>query len=235
MHNYLKTTLVALLSGISAGAFAVVPNLERNLPDSADRWVDSVYNSLSERQRVAQLVFGKIDPTKAESAKAAIRKQVQTDGVGGMLFTQGSLGEYAEMINYCQSVAKVPVLITFDGEWGLSMRIKEAPRFPHNMGLGAISDYSLLYKYGQEMARECQVLGVQVNFAPDADVNSNPANPVIGYRSFGEVPERVGKAVVAYSLGLEDGGVQSVSKHFPGHGDTDVDSHKALPEVNHSR
>lgn len=236
MHNYLKcAALAALMLAAAADSAAVVPNLEKGHSDAADRWADSVFNTLTERQRAAQLVFGKVDPTKGETSKVAIKRQVATDGVGGMLFTEGSLVQYAEMTNYAQSLAKVPLLMTFDGEWGLAMRIKEAPRFPHNMGLGAISDYRLLYDYGREMARECQVMGVHANFAPDADVNTNPANPVIGYRSFGEDPDRVGKAVVAYSLGLEDGGVQSVAKHFPGHGDTDVDSHKALPEVKHTR
>ena len=98
---------------------------------------------------------------------------------------------------YAQTVANVPVLITFDGEWGLSMRIPDSPRFPQNMALGAISDYRLIYDYGREMARECRLAGVHVNFAPDADVNSNPANPVIGFRSFGEDPQRVAKAAVA--------------------------------------
>lgn len=150
-------------------------------------------------------------------------------------FSKGTLEEYRDLIEYAQIVAKVPLLITFDGEWGLSMRIADTPRFPKNMALGAITDYRLIYEYGREMARECRLLGVNVNFAPDADVNSNPSNPVIGVRSFGENPVRVGDAVVAYSLGLEDAGVQAVAKHFPGHGDTDTDSHKKLPTVNRSR
>lgn len=203
--------------------------------DKATAWADSVYNTLSERQRVAQLIFPKIVPTQGASSKTTIKTLIGKDGFGGILFTKGSLAQYAEMTNYAQSVAKVPVMMTFDGEWGLAMRIDGTPRFQYNMGLGAISDPRLLYRYGQEMARECKLMGIQVNFAPDADVNSNPANPVIGYRSFGENPARVSKASVAYSLGLEDGGVLSVAKHFPGHGDTDVDSHKALPAVNHSR
>ncbi len=232
-HNYLFAALIAAAASAPA-AQAVVPNLEKNAPAEATRWVDSVYNTLSERQRVAQLVFPTVNPKGGESAKGVIRKYVKTDQCGGLLFSEGTYEDYSTMINYAQSLATVPLLITFDGEWGLSMRIKEAPRFPQNMSLGAIGDYRLIYEYGKEMARECRLAGVHVNFAPDADVNSNPANPVIGYRSFGEDPERVSKAVAAYSLGLEDGGVQSVAKHFPGHGDTDVDSHKALPSVNHS-
>ncbi len=234
-HNYLISAVVAVAAAFAPEASAVIPDLEKNAPAEAAQWVDSVYNSLTERQRIAQLVFPTVNPKGGESSKGVIRNFVKTDGCGGLLFSEGSYEEYSAMINYAQSLAKVPLLITFDGEWGLSMRIKEAPRFPHNMALGAISDYRLIYDYGKEMARECRLAGVHVNFAPDADVNSNPSNPVIGYRSFGEDPVRVAKAATAYSLGLEDGGVQAVAKHFPGHGDTDVDSHKALPSVNHSR
>lgn len=229
--------LAMLAAGVpSAGAQQPVPHIFDKKYDRAVHYADSVYNTLSERQRAAQLVFPKVVPTLDEKSKANIKKLFGTEGFGGVLYTQGSLEQYAAMTNYVQSVAKVPVMVTFDGEWGLSMRIKNTPRFPHNMTLGAIEgNPQLLYRYGQEMARECRLAGIHVNFAPDADVNSNPANPVIGYRSFGENPEKVSTSSIAYSLGLEDGGVLSVAKHFPGHGDTGVDSHKALPTVNHTR
>ncbi len=199
------------------------------------QWVDSVYNTLSDRERAAQLFIPMVDPRSGATSKATISKWVKTEKMGGLLFSKGSMEEYATMTNYAQSIADVPVLMSFDGEWGLSMRIKDTPRFPYNMGLGAISDEKLLYEYGREMARECRLLGIHVNFAPVLDVNSNPSNPVIGYRSFGEDPARVSRLGIAYSRGLEEGGVMSVSKHFPGHGDTSVDSHKALPTVSHDR
>ncbi len=235
MHNYLKTSLATLTLALAAtfGAQAVVTNVEKARRAEADRWADSVYATLSERERVAQLVFPNANPTDGKGSEALIRTLVEKNQCGGLLFSKGSLEQYATMTNYAQSLAKVPLLMTFDGEWGLPMRIANTPRFPHNMALGAITNYRLLYDYGKEMARDCRLVGIQVNFAPVADVNSNPANPVIGYRSFGEDPERVAKATVAYSLGLEDGGVQAVAKHWPGHGDTDTDSHKALPVVNH--
>ncbi|MCM1066533.1 MAG: serine hydrolase [Muribaculaceae bacterium] len=224
-----------LLSVPAVLAAATSTNFEKSRPDEASRWADSVYSTLTERQRVAQLVFPTVNPTDGDASKAVVRRFVATDACGGLLFSGGTFAQYASMISYAQSLAKVPLLITYDGEWGLNMRIKDAPRFPKNMALGAITDYKLIYEYGREMARECRLLGVNVNFAPDADVNSNPSNPVIGQRSFGEDPARVAMASTAYSLGLEDGGVQAVAKHFPGHGDTDVDSHKALPTVGHSR
>lgn len=224
---------VALLT--PACAKEHTPAIVKKADDRAcERWVDSVYNSLSQRERVAQLVFPKAVPTQGESSKAAIRRMVQTNGVGGLLFTAGSLAQYVEMTNYAQSIAKVPVLMTFDGEWGLSMRIDGTPKFPNNMALGAISDPELLRAYGKEMARECRLAGIQVNFAPVLDVNSNPGNPVIGFRSFGEDPKRVGTLGTAYALGLEEGNVQAVGKHFPGHGDTSTDSHKEITTVSHS-
>lgn len=231
--NRIFLSVAAVITAIVS--YAAAPAVSRAREAEAAKWADSVYSTLTERQRVAQLVFPTVDPRGGETSKAAIRRYVKTQGCGGLLFSEGTFSDYASMISYANSLAEVPLLITFDGEWGLNMRIKEAPQFPKNMALGAITDYRLLYDYGQEIARECRLAGVHVNFAPDADVNSNPANPVIGRRSFGENPARVSKAVTAYSLGLEDGGVQAVAKHFPGHGDTDVDSHKALPTVGHSR
>lgn len=198
------------------------------------RWVDSVYNSMTPRERVAQLVFPKIVPTQGEVTKSAIKRLVEKNQVGGLLFTSASLEQYIEMTNYAQSLARVPLLMTFDGEWGLSMRIAHTPKFPCNMALGAIADTTLLGDYGREMARECLLTGIKVNFAPVVDVNSNPRNPVIGYRSFGEDPYRVAALGTAYSRGLAQGGVQAVAKHFPGHGDTSTDSHKEQTVVNHS-
>lgn len=214
-----------------ANSSAITPKKE----DAAcRRWVDSVYNSLTERQRIAQLVFPNIAPNQGAATRTAIKRFVENNHVGGLLFSKGTLAQFAEMINYAQSLSDVPLIITFDGEWGLSMRIDGTTRFPKNMALGAVSDPDLLYEYGREMARQCKLLGVQVNYAPVLDVNSNPSNPVIGVRSYGEDPQRVAKLGVAYSRGLEEGGVMAVAKHFPGHGDTSTDSHKAKTVVNHT-
>lgn len=231
----LKLILPAMAFAMAAlAAVAVRPDIVAKADTRAcERWVDSVYNSLTERQRVAQLFCPKIDPRRADAEQAA--KRYVENGVGGLLFSEGSIEQYARITNYVQAHTKVPVLMTFDGEWGLSMRVSGTPRFPRNMGLGAVRDERLLYQYGREMARECRLLGIHVNFAPVLDVNSNPANPVIGQRSFGEDAARVGKLGLAYSQGLEDGGVQAVAKHFPGHGDTSTDSHKTFTQVNHSR
>ncbi len=195
-------------------------------------WVDSVYNTLTPTDRIAQLMVVNVSPMQGAKSKANIKAYCDLH-VGGFLFSKGSINDFAEMTNYAQEHSKVPLMMTLDGEWGAAMRVKGAPTFPYNMTLGAIRDPQLLYRYGEEMARECKALGIQVNFAPVLDVNSNPDNPVIGKRSFGENQQTVANLGVAYSLGLEAGGVMAVSKHFPGHGDTNTDSHKALPNIDH--
>lgn len=223
-----------LMTAVAAHA-ALPPLLSRGRTAAGQRWVDSVMATLTPRDRAAQLVFTTVDARNVTEAQPVLKRRLGDLGCGGILFSQGSLDNHARLNDYSQSVANVPVLVTFDGEWGLSMRIPQAPRFPKNMALGAIADPALLYDYGREMARECRRLGVQVNFAPVVDVNSNPANPVIGTRSFGSDPARVAALATAYARGLEDGGVQAVAKHFPGHGDTNTDSHKTRTVVKHDR
>lgn len=199
------------------------------------QWVDSVFHRLTLKERIAQLFVYTLAPQQTDANRALLRKVVKEYGVGGLLFSGGDIQNQVALTNEAQQMAGVPLLITFDGEWGLAMRLKNTPSFPRNMVLGCIQNDSLIYEYGREVARQCRELGVQVNFAPVADVNINPDNPVINTRSFGEVPQSVGNKVVAYGSGLESGGVLSVSKHFPGHGDTNVDSHKALPVLPFSR
>lgn len=192
-------------------------------------WVESQMNHMTQKERVGQLFIYTAALRQTKKNMELIREAVRTYKVGGLLFSGGTLVNQATLTNYAQSLAKVPLMITFDGEWGLSMRLRGMPAFPKNGVLGCIQDDELLRQYGKEVARQCKEIGVHVNFAPDADVNINPDNPVINIRSFGEDPHNVANKVVAYASGLESGGVLSVAKHFPGHGDTDVDSHKSLP------
>ena len=199
------------------------------------QWVDSVMNRLSLKEKVGQLFIYTIAPVDTKANQALLREAVDTYKVGGLLFSGGKMQTQAILTNQAQRMARLPLMITFDGEWGLSMRLRGTPLFPRNMVLGCIQDNQLIYEYGREMARQCRELGVQVNFAPVADVNINPQNPVINNRSFGEDPVRVSDKVIAYASGLESGRVLSVCKHFPGHGDTDVDSHKALPVLPFTR
>ncbi len=200
-----------------------------------EAWVDSVVSRMDIREKVGQLLVYTITPDQSRANVAHLKEVINTYHVGGLLFSGGQLQDHVALTNLAQETAQVPLMITFDGEWGLNMRIKSIPAFPRNAILGCIRDEQLMYEYGKEVARQLREIGVHVNFAPVADVNINPRNPVINTRSFGEDPYNVADKVIAYSTGLESGGVLSVSKHFPGHGDTDVDSHKALPVLPFTR
>ncbi len=203
--------------------------------EACRHWVDSVMSKLSLKEKIGQLFIHTIAPDLSKRNQQLLQDVVTTYKVGGLLFSGGKLDNQAQLTNTAQRLARVPLMITFDGEWGLSMRLKGTPVFPRNMVLGCIQNDTLIYEYGLEMARQCREMGVQVNFAPVADVNINPENPVINSRSFGEDPVLVARKVAAYLSGLEDGQVMAVCKHFPGHGDTDVDSHKSLPVLSFSR
>ncbi|NLH29997.1 MAG: glycoside hydrolase, partial [Bacteroidales bacterium] len=208
-----------------------------NLYREADKekmhaWVDSVYKSMNLDEKIGQLFMPVVEPNNRYKAK--LNDYIRNQKVGGILFGKGTLSQQAELINYAQSITKTPLFIAADAEWGLSMRLSDAPDFPKNMVLGAITNDTLLYLYGKEVARQCREMGIHINFAPAIDVNSNPQNPVIGTRAFGSDPENVARKGIAYAKGLEDNGVLAVAKHFPGHGDTSEDSHKTLPTINHS-
>ncbi len=196
-----------------------------------ERWADSVYNSLSTEERLAQLIMPIIYPSSDATRIANEERRVRRNKWGGILYQKGLLAEQLTMNQRLQSASKTPMLIALDGEWGLYMRLKDAPRYPRNLGLGLNEEDQALYSYGREIARQCRLMGIHINFAPTVDVNINPKNPVIGSRSFGTDPSKVAKMSIAYALGLEDGAVLSVAKHFPGHGDTSEDSHKTLPLV----
>ena len=198
-------------------------------------WVEARLAGMSLKEKIGQLFIHTVAPFDTQQNRKNIQNAVKEYKIGGLLFSGGEWVKQVALTNFAQELADIPLLMTFDGEWGLAMRLKGTPSFPRNRVLGCITDNDLLYEYGKEVARQCREIGVHVNFAPVADVDNNPLNPVINTRSFGGNPQNVAEKVVAYSRGLEDGGVLSVSKHFPGHGDTNVDSHKALPVLNFSR
>ena len=228
---------VLCIFGLSLYAQQVPNVLRRGGADSAEcrEWVEKQLSEMSLKEKIGQLFIHTVAPLNTQSNRANIYNAVKEYKVGGLLFSGGQVGNQAILTNYAQELSKVPLFIAFDGEWGLAMRLKNTPHFPRNRVLGCIQDNQLLYEYGKEVARQCKEIGVQINFAPVADVDINPRNPVINTRSFGGDPKNVAQKVVAYSRGLEDGGVLSVAKHFPGHGDTEVDSHKALPVLNFDR
>ena len=228
--------IICCLTAVSVWAQSTVVWGEKAKVDYAcNQWVEAKLSEMSLKEKIGQLFIHTVAPQDNSANKKNIADAVKEYKVGGLLFSGGELMTQAILTNYAQDMADIPLLMTFDGEWGLSMRLKNTLFYPKNRVLGCIQDNDLIYEYGKEVARQLKEIGVHVNFAPVADVDNNPQNPVINTRSFGGDPKNVAEKVVAYGLGLEAGGVLSVSKHFPGHGDTNVDSHKALPVLNFTR
>lgn len=198
------------------------------------QWVDSVFNSLTFEEKIAQFFVIRTFSNKNQRFNDSISQIIKKYNIGGLTFFQGSPARQAQLTNHWQSIAKTPLLITIDAEWGLGMRLDSAFSFPKLMTLGAMQNNDLVYKMGVQIGEQCRRIGVQMNFAPVVDINSNPKNPVIGYRSFGENPGNVSRKGVAFVEGMQSTGVFATAKHFPGHGDTDNDSHYTLPVLNHS-
>ncbi len=199
------------------------------------KWVDSVFKSLTPEERIAQLIMIPVYSNKDQAHIDSISNLIKTYKVGGLIFFQGGPVRQAKMTNRYQQESKVPLMVSIDGEWGLAMRLDSTVRFPYQMALGGINNEKLIYEMGAEIARQCKRLGVHVNFAPTVDINNNANNPVIGFRSFGEDKYNVASKSLAYMKGMQDQHVLASAKHFPGHGDTNVDSHYGLPLINFSR
>jgi beta-glucosidase-like glycosyl hydrolase len=172
---------------------------------------------------------------KGESHIDTIQKLIKENGIGGLVFFQGGPVRQAKQTNLYQSISKVPLLIAMDAEWGLNMRLDSTARFPYNMTLGAVNDNDLVKKVGHKIGEHCNRLGVHINFAPVVDINTNSKNPIIGVRSFAENKINVTNKAIAFTEGLQSQNVLACAKHFPGHGDTDKDSHKTLPTVSLSK
>ena len=233
----IRNIIALLILSVSLNAFSQVRITNRQINDelACEQWVEEQMRKLSLRDQIAQLFIHTVAPVNTKANRDNIANAVEHIKVGGLLFSGGEVEKQLVLQNYAQSLADIPLMITFDGEWGLSMRLKQTPLFPKNRVLGCIQNNELIYEYGREVARELKEIGVHVNLSPVTDIDNNPNNPVIGYRSFGSRPEQVAQKVVAYARGLEEEGVLAVCKHFPGHGDTNVDSHKALPVLKFTR
>lgn len=197
-------------------------------------WVDSVFKSLTLEERIAQLIWVAAYSNRDLSYEVNLSKTISSTGIGGLIFFQDDPVRQSEMINHFNSISKVPLIIGMDGEWGVGMRLSGVPKFPYQMTLGAIKNDTLIYKMGAAVAKQFLRTGMHINLAPVADVNNNRQNTVINYRSFGEDPEITGRKATVYMKGLQDNGILAVAKHFPGHGDTETDSHVDLPVLKHS-
>lgn len=202
-------------------------------PDSAAQaaWVDSRYEAMSLEDRIGQLFMVLVSSAQGKAAQEQVTGWIRDYGLGGVVFSTGGPVRQARMTNAFQQAAKTPLLIAMDAEWGLAMRLDSTYAFPWNSTLGAIRDSALLVNIGQQIGRHAKRLGVHINFAPVADINTNPANPIIGNRSFGEDPHNVSRHARLLMQGMHQAGILTSGKHFPGHGDTSVDSHKALPQI----
>ncbi|MDI5950396.1 glycoside hydrolase family 3 N-terminal domain-containing protein [Flavobacterium yafengii] len=203
--------------------------------ESETNWVDSIYNKMSSREKIGQLYMISAYSNKDSVHENEVNALIEEYKVGGILFFQGGPMRQAKLTNAYQSKSDVPLFIAIDAEWGLSMRLDSTYRYPWNMTLGAIEDLSLIEKVGKNMGNENKRMGIHFNFAPVLDINTNPKNPIIGNRSFGEDKTNVSDKAIAYMKGVQGQGVFSTGKHFPGHGDTAADSHHTLPLVDFSK
>ena len=224
---YATTILSAQIPQYSQFTSAKIDTVAMN------HWCDSIFDSLDRNGRIGQLFMPIVNGETTAPYKNLLKKYVEEYRIGGILFSKSTILDQASLTNFAQSLAATPLLISLDGEWGLAMRLPDAPRYPRNMMLGAIQDNELIEAYGKEVARQCKEMGIHINFAPVLDLNNNPKNPVIGTRAFGETVDLVSSKGLVYSKGLESQGVMAVAKHFPGHGDTNTDSHFKLPLLKH--
>ncbi len=203
------------------------------LPHTETEWVDSVFNSLNQSERIAQLIMVRANNAR-EPYLQEITDYIEKYGIGGVCYFGSGAMRQAKQNNAWQKISRIPLLTAIDGEWGLGMRLDSTISFPYQMTLGAIVDDNLIFEIGKEIGKQCKRIGIHMNFAPVVDINVNPKNPVINSRSFGDNPQKVGEKALAYLNGLQSQNIIASAKHFPGHGDTKFDSHLTLPIINHS-
>ncbi|WP_408629609.1 glycoside hydrolase family 3 N-terminal domain-containing protein [Aquimarina algiphila] len=220
---------------IFLATFSVYPQLENPLLvedyETQKRWVDSIYNRMTLKEKVGQLFMVNVSSSDSKKETDKIKQLIEEYTIGGVIFSKGGPGRQARLNNEYQDISKVPLLIGIDAEWGLGMRLDSTQAFPWNMTLGAIQNDDLIEETGRQIGRHCKRLGIHMNFAPVVDINTNPKNPIIGNRSFGENKEIVAQKALAFMKGMQREGIMANAKHFPGHGDTDTDSHKTLPTI----
>lgn len=200
----------------------------------ASSWAEKTLNEMTLDEKIGQLFVAPACALRGEDHMDDWVRIMEECHVGNAILKQGDPISQVKLINRLQGMSKRPLLILADAEWGLAMRMSDTIAFPRNMTLGAIADLDLIYEVGREIGRQAKRVGIHINLAPVADVNNNPLNPIIHMRSFGENPEKVACCVSAFSKGMQEAGVIACAKHFPGHGDTSVDSHRDLPVIPHS-
>ncbi|MEL0275270.1 MAG: glycoside hydrolase family 3 N-terminal domain-containing protein, partial [Flavobacteriaceae bacterium] len=222
--------LVLFWSGLSFAQTIDDPLLAKDW-EAQQQWVDSIYAQMSTDEKIGQLFMVMAFSEQGETHFNQIKNQVNEYHLGGIIFSLGGPVEQTHWLNKLQQSSKTPLLIGMDAEWGVAMRLDSVQAFPWNMTLGAIQDNKLVEAIGHRIGEQAKRLGVHINFAPDVDINTNPKNPIIGNRSFGEEKENVTQKGLAFMKGMHQAGVLSSAKHFPGHGDTEKDSHLDLPII----
>ncbi|AXT20129.1 beta-N-acetylglucosaminidase [Flavobacteriaceae bacterium AU392] len=230
MRIYITLVITLLFSNIIFGQETKDPLLAKDTL-LQQKWVDSIYTNMSLQEKVGQLYMLQVFSNQDAATKAATIKLIKNNHIGGLIYSKGGPVRQAKLNNELQAISKLPLLIGMDAEWGLSMRLDSTYAFPWNMTLGAIKDPKLIERAGKHIGEHCKRVGVHFNFAPVVDINTNPNNPIIGNRSFGEDRNNVTEKALAFMKGMQGAGVLANAKHFPGHGDTDSDSHKTLPTI----
>lgn len=205
--------------------------IEKPKIDCKSIWVDSIYSKMTLEEKVGQLFMVAAYSNRDSVHDKSINKMIVENHLGGLVFFQGGPIRQAKLTNHFQAISKIPLMISIDAEWDLNMRLDSTSSIPFNMTLGAVADNNIINKLGKQLGRNCKRMGIHVNFAPVVDINTNPKNPIIGVRSFGEDKYNVSEKAIAFTNGMQSEGVLACAKHFPGHGDTATDSHKALPTV----
>ncbi|MCG8804093.1 serine hydrolase [Tenacibaculum finnmarkense] len=234
MKKILILLTIALVQTLTAQRLIQAPTdplVAKNV-ENQKKWVDSILQNMSIDQKIGQLFMIQAYSNKGKKHQDFINNMIRKYHVGNLIFMQGTPEKQVRLNNEYQAISKVPLLIGFDGEWGLDMRLKNTYRFPWNMTLGAIDNDELLTATGKRIGQHCKRVGIHINFAPVVDINTNPKNPIIGNRSFGENKQNVTRKAIAFTKGMQSVGVLANAKHFPGHGDTATDSHLTLPTVN---
>jgi beta-glucosidase-like glycosyl hydrolase/CubicO group peptidase (beta-lactamase class C family) len=234
MKKYL-VVLILLASAFNLFSQQINPLLVQNELEQQQKWVDSIYGNMSLEEKIGQLFMVDIYSSDPKAKKDKVKELIRNQYIGGVIFSKGGPQQQAKLNNEFQALSKTPLIMAMDAEWGLAMRLDSTFAYPWNMTLGAISDNSVIEKIGQRIGAHTKRIGMHINFAPVVDININPKNPIIGNRSFGEDKYNVTEKSLAFMRGMQKAGIISNAKHFPGHGDTDADSHHSLPTINFTR
>ncbi len=234
MKKLLVTSLFTL-SFLCVYAQQINPLIAENDFPNQKKWVDSIYGKMSLQEKIGQLFMVDVYSSDPKSKTDKVKELISNYYIGGVIFSKGGPKRQAKLNNEFQELSDVPLLIAMDAEWGLAMRLDSTYAYPWNMTMGAVTDNKLIERVGKRIGQHSKRLGVHINFAPVVDINTNPKNPIIGNRSFGEDKENVSLKSLAFMKGMQSAGILANAKHFPGHGDTDTDSHKTLPTISFTK